>query len=121
MHFSRFQVTFYCNIPNFLAKLGSSSRSSKVNSRIRKPVCKLSKATKHLMPFVEFRGQSQPFFTNQLPNSEMDFCTSRRTSELRKEVRNITVKSYLKSTVSQKQKLTLPVSLDGGASALAKT
>ena len=40
--YSRFQVTFHCKIPNFVAKFGSSLRSSKVHFRIRKPVCKLS-------------------------------------------------------------------------------
>ena len=40
--YSRFQITFHCNIPNFVAKFGSSLRSSKVHFRIRKPVCKLS-------------------------------------------------------------------------------
>ena len=39
--YSRFQVTFHCNIPNFVTKFGSSFRSSKVHFRIRKPVCKL--------------------------------------------------------------------------------
>ena len=39
-HYSRFQLTFHCNIPNFVAKFGSSLRSSKVHFRIRKPVCK---------------------------------------------------------------------------------
>ena len=42
IHYSRFQVTFHCKIPNFVAKFGSSLRSSKVHFRIRKPVCKLS-------------------------------------------------------------------------------
>ena len=41
-YYSRFQVTFHCKIPNFVAKFGSSLRSSKVHFRIRKPVCKLS-------------------------------------------------------------------------------
>ena len=40
--YSQFQVTFHCKIPNFVAKFGSSLRSSKVHFRIRKPVCKLS-------------------------------------------------------------------------------
>ena len=40
--YSRFQITFHCNIPNFVAKFGNSLRSSKVHFRIRKPVCKLS-------------------------------------------------------------------------------
>ena len=55
--------------------------------------------TKHLIGFVEFRDQSQPLFTNRLVNSETNFRTSQRISELRNEVRNITVKGYLKSTV----------------------
>ena len=40
MFYSRFQLTFHCNIPKFVAKFGSSLRSSKVHFRIRKPVCK---------------------------------------------------------------------------------
>ena len=38
--YSRFQVTFHCNIPNFVANFGNSLRSSKVHFRIHKPVCK---------------------------------------------------------------------------------
>ena len=39
-NYSRFQITFHCNIPNFVAKFGSSLRSSKVHFRIHEPVCK---------------------------------------------------------------------------------
>ena len=39
-NYRRFQLTFQCNIPNFVAKFGSSLRSSKVRFRIHKPVCK---------------------------------------------------------------------------------
>ena len=35
----RSQLASHCNIPNFVAKFGSSSRSSKVQFRIRKLVC----------------------------------------------------------------------------------
>ena len=38
--YSRFQITFHCNIPNFVAKFGNLLRSSKVHFRIHKPVCK---------------------------------------------------------------------------------
>ena len=38
--YSRFQITFHCNVPNFVVKFGSSFRSSKVHFRIHKPVCK---------------------------------------------------------------------------------
>ena len=38
--YSRFQITFHCNIPNFFAKFENSLRSSKVHFRIHKPVCK---------------------------------------------------------------------------------
>ena len=38
--YSRFLITFHCNIPNFVAKFGSSLRSSKVHFRIHKLVCK---------------------------------------------------------------------------------
>ena len=38
--YSRFQITFHCNIPNFVAKFGNSLRISKVHFRIHKPVCK---------------------------------------------------------------------------------
>ena len=40
--YRRFQLTFHCYIPNFVAKFGSSLRSSKVRFRIHKPVCELS-------------------------------------------------------------------------------
>ena len=40
--YCRFQITFHCNIPNFVPKFGNSLRSSKVHFRIPKPVCKLS-------------------------------------------------------------------------------
>ena len=39
-NYSRFQITFHCNVPNFVVKFGSSLRSSKVHFRIHKPVCK---------------------------------------------------------------------------------
>ena len=38
--YSRFQITFHCDIPNFVAKFASSLRSSKVHFRIHEPVCK---------------------------------------------------------------------------------
>ena len=40
--YSQFQLTFHCNIPNFVAKFQNLLRSSKVHFGIRKPVCKLS-------------------------------------------------------------------------------
>ena len=33
-HYSRFQITFHCNVPNFVVNFGSSLRSSKVHFRI---------------------------------------------------------------------------------------
>ena len=41
-NYSRFQVTFQCNIPNFVGKFGSSLPNSKVHFKIHKSVCKLS-------------------------------------------------------------------------------
>ena len=55
---------------------------------------------KHLNGFVEFRGHSQPLFTNRLVYSKMNFKTNLPTSQGLKEVRNLTVKRLLKSTVS---------------------
>ena len=91
----QFQVTFYCNIPNFVAKFGNSLRSSKVHFRIRKP------APKHLIGFTNFRRQSELLFTNRLANSEMNlllnfatnFPTLQRISELRSEVNEINNKA----------------------------
>ena len=40
--YRRFQLTFHCNIPNFVAKSACSLRSSNVRFRIHKPVCKQS-------------------------------------------------------------------------------
>ena len=34
--YSRFQMTFHCNIPNFVAKFRSSLRSSKVRCEVQK-------------------------------------------------------------------------------------
>ena len=41
-------LKFLCDIPNFVAKFGSSSRSFKVHFRMRKPVCKQRPELKEL-------------------------------------------------------------------------
>ena len=62
MSYSRFQLTFYCDIPNFVATFKSSFQNSRAGL-----------ITKHLIGFFEFRGQSQPLYTNRLTNSEINF------------------------------------------------
>jgi hypothetical protein len=52
-----------------------------------------------LIGFFYFTDQSGTLFTNWLVNSNMSFCTSQRTCELRNEVRNICGQSFVKSTV----------------------
>ena len=37
-YYSRFKITFHCNMPNFVAKFENSLRSSKFHFRIHKPV-----------------------------------------------------------------------------------
>ena len=66
----RSQLTFHCNIPNFVAKLANLYRSSKVYYiGVRTPVGQI----KNLFGFVEFRVRSPSLFTNWLANSEMNF------------------------------------------------
>ena len=85
-YYSRFQLTFHCDIPIFVAKFGSSLWISNVHFRICKPVCKLSIWLASLSPGA---------------NHSLCLQTGLRirkwTLELRNEVRNITVKSVLES------------------------
>ena len=76
-------------------------RSSKVHFRIRKPVCKLSIWLASLSSGASHSLCLQTSLW--ILKWTFEFWTSQRTSELRNEVRNITVKSYLKSTVSDGQ------------------
>ena len=88
--YSRFQVTFHCNIPNFVAKFGNSWRSSKVHFRIRKPVCKLSiwlallsSGANHSLCLQTGLWILKWTFElrNELPNFGTNFRTSQRSSE----------------------------------------
>ena len=91
--YCRFQITFHCNIPNFVPKFGNSLRSSKVHFRIPKPVCKLS---------IWLASLSSG--ANQSLCLQTGLRILKWTFELRNEVRNVTVKSYLKSTINHWKK-----------------
>ena len=77
--YSRFQITFHCNIPNFVAKFRNLLRSSKVHFRIHKPVCKQSlcdwslNSTKPIRclvykPACEFSKWTFELISNQFQN-----------------------------------------------------
>ena len=95
--YSRFQITFHCNIPNFVAKLGSSLWSSKVHFRIHKPVCK-----QRLWLAPELNE------VNQMLSLQTGLRILKWTFELRNEFPNFATKfgilqwnAYLKSTVTR--------------------
>ena len=78
--YSRFQVTFHCKIPNFVAKFGNSLRSSKFISEFTSRVCKLS------IWLASLSSGANHSLCLQTSLWILKW-TSQRTSELRNEVR----------------------------------
>ena len=86
--YSRFQITFHCNIPNFVAKFGNSLRSSKVHFRIHKAVCK---QRLWLVPELNEANQTLSLQTGlRILKSNTDLAINFRTS---RRIWNLTLKS----------------------------
>ena len=83
--YSRFQITFHCNVPNFVVKFGSSLRSSKVSFRSEFTSQFVNKGCDWLLnsmkPIKCLVYKPACEFWNELLNFATNFRTSQRSSE----------------------------------------
>ena len=82
-YYSRFQMPFHCNIPNFAAKFGNSLRSSKFisvfTSRFVNKGCNWSLNSTKPIKYLVYKPACE--FWNELLNFATNFRTSQRSSE----------------------------------------